>query len=45
LTGVIVDSAWHVVEEGIVGIAIALVYGMPQALKLDESELDEGTLG
>ncbi len=27
LTGVIVDSAWHVVEEGMAGIAIALVYG------------------
>ena len=27
LTGVIVDSAWHVVEEGVGGIAIARVYG------------------
>ena len=26
-TGVIVDSAWHVVEEGVGGIAIARVYG------------------
>ena len=46
LTAVIVDSAWHVVEEGIAGIAIALVYGRQrEAFKLDESELDEGTLG
>ncbi len=27
LTGVIVDSAWHVIEEGVGGIAIARVYG------------------
>jgi len=41
LTGVIVDSAWHVVEEGIAGIGIALVYGrQPEASKLDEIELD-----
>jgi len=46
LTAVIVDSAWHVVEEGIGGIAIALVYGRQrEAFKLDESELDEATLG
>ncbi len=35
LTGVIVDSAWHVVEEGIAGIAIALVYGKPGTVELD----------
>ena len=34
LTGVIVDSAWHVIEEGLVGIAIALVYGKPGAVEL-----------
>ena len=46
LTGVIVDSVWHIVEEGIAGIGIALVYGrQPEAFKLDESELDEETLG
>jgi len=46
LTVVIVDSAWRVVEEGIAGIVIALVYGRQLgALKLDESELDEATLG
>jgi len=46
LAYVIVDPAWHVVEEGIGGIAIALVYGRQRkAVKLDESELDEGTLG
>ncbi len=46
LTTVMVDPAWHVVEEGIGGIAIALVYGRQRkAVKLDESELDEGTLG
>ncbi len=27
LAGVIVDSAWHVVEEGVGGIVIGLVYG------------------
>ncbi len=27
LAGVIVDSAWRVIEEGIAGIGIALVYG------------------
>ena len=46
LTAVIVDSAWHVIEEGVGGIAIARVYGRQrEAFKLDESELDEGTLG
>ena len=46
LTLVIVDSSWHVVQEGIGGIVIALVYGRQrEAVKLDESELDEGTLG
>jgi len=46
LTAVIVDSAWHVVEEGGGGIALALVYGRQrEAVNLDESELDEGTLG
>ncbi len=45
LTTVMVDPAWHVVEEGIGGIAIALVYGRPGTIELDESELDEGTLG
>ncbi len=46
LTTVMVDPAWHVVEEGIGGIAIALVYGRQRkAVKLDESELDEGTVG
>jgi len=45
LTLVIVDSAWHVVQEGIGGIVIALVYGRPGTIELDESELDEGTLG
>ncbi len=46
LAGVIVDSAWRVVEEGIAGIGIALVYGrQPEALKVDKSELDEATLG
>ncbi len=37
LTGVIVDSAWHVVEEGIAGIAIAFVYGKPGAIELAET--------
>ena len=37
LTGVIVDSAWHVVEEGIAGIAIGLVYGKPGAVELNET--------
>jgi len=46
LAYVIVDPAWHVVQEGIGGIVIALVYGRQRkAVKLDESELDEGTLG
>ena len=40
LIGVIVDAPWHVVEEGIAGIAIALVYGKPGT-----SELDEATIG
>jgi len=38
--------AWRVVEEGIAGIVIALVYRRQLgALKLDKSELDEATLG
>ncbi len=48
LTAVIVDSAWHVVEEGIAGIGIALVYGrQPEALKVEEEseQLGEETLG
>lgn len=27
LVAVIVDAAWHVVEEGIVGIVVAMIYG------------------
>ena len=27
LASLIVDSAWHVVEQGIAGIIIALIYG------------------
>jgi len=30
-------TKWHVVEEGIVGIAIALVYGKPGAVELNET--------
>ena len=37
LTLVIVDSAWHVVQEGIGGIVIALVYGKPGAVELNET--------
>ncbi len=37
LTLVIVDSAWHVVQEGIGGIVIALVYGRPGAVELNET--------
>ena len=38
--------AWRVVEEGIAGIVIALVYRRQLgAVKLDKSELDEATLG
>ena len=40
LTAVIVDSAWHVIEEGVGGIAIARVYGRQRkAVKLDEGTL------
>ncbi len=37
LAYVIVDSAWHVVQEGIGGIVIALVYGKPGAVELNET--------
>ena len=32
LVAVIVDSAWHIVEQGVVGIVIALIYGTAAAL-------------
>ena len=31
LVAVIVDSAWHIVEQGVVGIVIALIYGTAAA--------------
>ena len=30
LTSVIVDSAWHVVEQGVAGLIIGLIYGTQQ---------------